>query len=359
MIKLKDILKESKKVLLSEAFKSSILRSLVNKWSGLDDTFFNWGASKGIQWDKIEDYQIEKLTKAKRKGLEIVVAGKKVTMPGKKDSYWGYTDVYLNKGNLITILLNGKPQYYTHGYGTRWGSGTSDKEKARKVVQGRRTAKVGAGGDFLYDEKKQWGLDTFGYRSLSAISSIPGVQFYHIDLSEDRPYMGAGEVRKLRYASRVGAQTFMTAGEFKKAQDVRMKELLQKKVDDPQRIEASLKKANTYARELIDVVLGGKINKKFNDIINRFTSTSNRRNDEAATYELLDHLTGNLDLMYRRYGEYLEYAAKVKEKQKEQGKLFDPKFSDDYESMTRTAKAVLNVSKAMQGKDLRKLDNIY
>ena len=357
MIKLKNILKESKKILLSEAFKSSILRSLVNKWSGLDDAFFNWGATKGIQWDKIEDYQIEKLTKAKKKGLEIVVAGKKVQMPGKRDSYWGTTDVFLDKGNLITILLNGKPQYYTHGYRTSWGRGTSDKEKARRVIQGKKSVRVGAGGDFMYDEKKQWGIDTFGYRSLSAISSIPGVQFYHIDLSEDRPYMGAGQIQKLRQAARVGAQTFMTAGEFKKAQDARMKELLQKKVDDPQRIESSLKKANTYARELIDVVLGGKINKKFNDIINRFTSTSNRRNDEAATYELLDHLTGNLDLMYRRYGEYLEYAAKVKEQQKEAG--YDPKFSDDYDGMTRTAKAVLNVSKAIQGKDLRKLDNIY
>jgi len=357
MIKIKDILKESKRVLLSEAFKSGILRSLVNKWSGLDDTFFNWGASKGIQWDKIEDYQIEKLTKAKKKGLEVVVAGKKVTLPGKKDSYWGPTDVGLDKGKLITILLNGKPQYYTHGYSTRWGSGTSDKEKARRVVQGRRTAKVGAGGDFMYDEKKQWGIDTFGYRSLSAISSIPGVQFYHIDLSEDKPYMGAGEIRKMRYASRVGAQTFVTAGEFKKAQDMRMKELLAKKVDDPKRIEASIKKANVYLKEFIDVVLGGKVNKKFNDIINRFTSTSSRRNDEAATYELLDFLTSNLDLMYRRYGEYLEYAAKVSKAKKEKGK--DYYSGRDEEVMTSTAKTVLNISKAIQGKELRKLDNIY
>ena len=34
---------------------------------------------------------------------------------------------------MITILLNGKPQYYTHGYRTSWGRSVSDKEKARKV----------------------------------------------------------------------------------------------------------------------------------------------------------------------------------------------------------------------------------
>ena len=56
MIKIKDILIENKIAALNESFKAGKLRALVgNEWSGLDSTFWSYGAKLGIQWDKITD----------------------------------------------------------------------------------------------------------------------------------------------------------------------------------------------------------------------------------------------------------------------------------------------------------------
>ena len=72
MIKLKDIIRESKaKGILAEAFRSSILRKMVNNFQGLDRDFFTYGAKLGVQWDKVTDSQIEKNTKPKKKGIEL------------------------------------------------------------------------------------------------------------------------------------------------------------------------------------------------------------------------------------------------------------------------------------------------
>ena len=70
MIKLKDIIRESKASgILAEAFRSSILRKMVNNFQGLDRDFFTYGAKLGVQWDKVRDSQIEKNPKPKKKGV--------------------------------------------------------------------------------------------------------------------------------------------------------------------------------------------------------------------------------------------------------------------------------------------------
>ena len=56
MIKLKNILKESKvSYLVTEAFKSSILRKMTNNFTGLDKDFFSFTAKYGVEWNKISD----------------------------------------------------------------------------------------------------------------------------------------------------------------------------------------------------------------------------------------------------------------------------------------------------------------
>jgi len=50
MIKLKNILKESKvSYLVTEAFKSSILRKMTNNFTGLDKDFFSFTAKYGVE----------------------------------------------------------------------------------------------------------------------------------------------------------------------------------------------------------------------------------------------------------------------------------------------------------------------
>ena len=69
MIKIKDIIKEHK-IIVTESFKAGKLRALVgNQWSGLDSTFWSYGAKLGVQWDKITDEEIETNAKPKKKGI--------------------------------------------------------------------------------------------------------------------------------------------------------------------------------------------------------------------------------------------------------------------------------------------------
>ena len=78
MIKLKDIIRESKASgILAEAFRSSILRKMVNNFQGLDRDFFTYGAKLGVQWDKVTDSQIEKNTKPKEKRYRVCSRNKK------------------------------------------------------------------------------------------------------------------------------------------------------------------------------------------------------------------------------------------------------------------------------------------
>ena len=95
MIKIKDIIKEHK-IIVTESFKAGKLRALVgNQWSGLDSTFWSYGAKLGIQWDKIKDTEIETNAKPKKKGIEIAYIDKDVTVPmkGKQSNYYGNSNI--------------------------------------------------------------------------------------------------------------------------------------------------------------------------------------------------------------------------------------------------------------------------
>ena len=87
---LRQIIKEEihnvkKSMMLTEAFKSDVLRNLASGYGGLNREFFSQTAKRyGVEWDKIEDYHIEKLRTPKKKGLVIAVAGKNVEyLPSK------------------------------------------------------------------------------------------------------------------------------------------------------------------------------------------------------------------------------------------------------------------------------------
>ena len=64
---LRQIIKEEihnvkKSMMLTEAFKSDVLRNLASGYGGLNRDFFSQTAKRyGVEWDKIEDYHIEKL----------------------------------------------------------------------------------------------------------------------------------------------------------------------------------------------------------------------------------------------------------------------------------------------------------
>ncbi len=106
MIKIKDILIENKIAALNESFKAGKLRALVgNEWSGLDSTFWSYGAKLGIQWDKITDSEIETNTKPKKKGIEIAYVDKDVSVPikGRQPDYYRGSNMGIDKFTAISV----------------------------------------------------------------------------------------------------------------------------------------------------------------------------------------------------------------------------------------------------------------
>ena len=93
---IREEIKDVKNSLLTEVFQSDTLRKLAS--SRINRDFFSATASKyGIEWDKIEDHQIERLRTPKKKGIAFAIAGKNIEyLPSKKrQGYYSSDKVYV------------------------------------------------------------------------------------------------------------------------------------------------------------------------------------------------------------------------------------------------------------------------
>ena len=315
MIKIKDIIKEHK-IIVTESFKAGKLRALVgNRWSGLDSTFWSYGAKLGIQWDKIKDTEIETNAKPKKKGIEIAYIDKDVTVPmkGKQSDYYRGSNIGIDKFTAISVLKDGKPLWYTKSWKPLTNVHTATGKKAKDSYSGRRSTipDVDAG-TRTYSRDKQFGLNEIGYMSLSGMMKIPGIKFHHISLDEDMPYMGAGVKRQMRQAAQFGAAKFTTNDEFARINKSYFDELLRKKLNDPKKIGAKVKQAAKICQDLIDGAIGGKkpsgkIKKTIEMQVGKSTSS------EADAYRFVSNVGSKLARLYDYYGYYLDALEKQKQ----------------------------------------------
>ena len=315
MIKIKNIIKEHK-IIVTESFKAGKLRALVgNRWSGLDSTFWSYGAKLGIQWDKIKDTEIETNAKPKKKGIEIAYIDKDVTVPmkGKQSDYYSGSNIGIDKFTAISVLKDGKPLWYTKSWKPLTNVMTATGKKTKDSYYGRRSTipDVDAG-TRSYSRDKQFGLNEIGYMSLSGMMKIPGIKFHHISLDEDMPYMGAGVKRQMRQAAQFGAAKFTTNDEFARINKSYFDELLRKKLNDPKKIGAKVKQAAKICQDLIDGAIGGKkpsgkIKKTIEMQVGKSTSS------EADAYRFVSNVGSKLARLYDYYGYYLNALEKQKQ----------------------------------------------
>ena len=315
MIKIKDIIKEHK-IIVTESFKAGKLRALVgNRWSGLDSTFWSYGAKLGIQWDKIKDTEIETNAKPKKKGIEIAYIDKDVTVPmkGKQSDYYSGSNIGIDKFTAISVLKDGKPLWYTKSWKPLTNVMTATGKKTKDSYYGRRSTipDVDAG-TRSYSRDKQFGLNEIGYMSLSGMMKIPGIKFHHISLDEDMPYMGAGVKRQMRQAAQFGAAKFTTNDEFARINKSYFDELLRKKLNDPKKIGAKVKQAAKICQDLIDAAIGGKKpSAKMKKTIEM--SAGKSLSSEADAYRFVSNVGGKLARLYDYYGYYINALEKQKQ----------------------------------------------
>jgi len=317
MIKIKDIIKEHK-IILSEAFKSGKLRALANNWQGLDGDFFSYGSKLGVEWDKITDQEIKTNTKPIKKGIEIAYVDKDVTVPskGRRSDYRVYgSEFRIEKFTAVSVLRDGKPLWYTRGFKSMNPMLTAAGRQTTGGGFGARRSNIPdiQAGSKSYSKNKQFGANIYGYQSLSAIMSIPGIKFHHINLDADQPYMGAGIKRQMRQAAQFGAAKFTTNDEFKRLNKSYFDDLMRKRLNDPKKLQQKLKQAVNKCQAIIDVALGGKkATGPIKKIIDDYTSKKSA-SQEAAAYQFVSQVSRSLGNLYGDYGRY--QAALVKEKE--------------------------------------------
>ena len=338
------------KKLVVESFKSGKLRAFTNDWRGLDSDFWSYGAKLGVQWDKITDEEIETNAKPKKKGIEIAYIDKDVTVPmkGKQTSYYGRSNIGIDKFSVITVLKDGKPLWYTKGWKQLTNVMTATGKKAKNRYSGTRSTipDVDAG-TRNYSRSKQFGINEVGYMSLSGIMKIPGIKFHHIDLSEDRPYMGAGVKRQMRQAAQFGAAKFTTNDEFARINKEYFNDLLKQRLNDPKKLGAKVKQAAKLCQDLIDGAIGGKKpSGKIKKMIEMSVGKSS--SPEGDAYRFISGVGGKLARLYDYYGYYLKALEKQKEDEKKYGKDGGSFSQGDAEGYAKDVQQYYNY--IMQGK---------
>ena len=297
IIKLKDVMRESKvSHVLNEYFRSNILRKLSsgNDWK-LDKDLYTWLAKLGVKSNEIEDYQISKNMKPLKKGIEIAVSGKKITLPAKGNRYWEH-DQEVPKDVVLNVFKNGKPVWYSKSW------------KSKDI-------NVKSPSDWGSSDLKTFGLQKYGYQSLNSIKSIPGIVFYQISLEEDLPYMGADKKRQLRQSIQAGAISFKNDDEFRSENKRRYEDAIRNLYDDPEKVKAKIKKAKDYTDRLMQGLIGGKPNKESKALVNRLSAQ--HRSDEAKAMEVLRDVADAMDRLYDKVS-YYERALEDDERTKKQ-----------------------------------------
>ena len=288
---IREEIKNVKSSLLTEAFRSKTLRKVAASNRTNNDFFSASAARYGIQWDKIEDHQIERLRTPKKKGLAFAVAGKNIeSLPSKKrqSSYYSNTTMYvgIKKGQLIATIRDGKALYMGNSY---------------------REPEIGTGGEIDSYSRRMVGLDAFGYKSFKTIQEIPGLMWYHIDLSKDADYMGALEIGRLRKAARYGATKFTTPEEFSKQQKERYTQAVRKMKNDPKRIKKEVMKATKHLDKMMKEVLEAK-SPAMKKLLKRLSKEYGASYFVDKQYSAAGSIAGRSEDLFRSYSTYLREA---------------------------------------------------
>ena len=296
MIKLTDIIKESKVSYLTENFKSSILRKLsMGNNNSLDRDLYTYLAKQGLRASEIEDSHIDKVTKLPRKGVAIAVTSKPVTLRAKGNRYWE-RDVELEKGTIVTVFKDGKTLWYTKSW------------RSKDISVGNPTS-------WGSEDYRTFGLNKYGWQSPKAVRGISGIQYYHIKMEEDLPFMGGDKIRKLRQDIQAGSFRFRDDKSFQDENKRRYEDAIRDLYNDPEKVQAKIKKAKDYSDKLIQGLIGGKPNALSKKLMSQQTTSD--MTDEMKAMAVLRDIADGMDRFYdkvRYYQQALEQDERDKEK---------------------------------------------
>lgn len=294
--KLRKLISEEIRSLLSERFGSKKLASLVSgmsKWE--KSAFLRAGVKTGLDWNTLTDNDLHVSPKTPKQlygkqGIYIILASQDFDF--KESGRYGWSRT-IKKGQMLGMLIGGKV-----GYVTQNGLGSKSRHSSR-VQQ----------------------VNLKGGQSVFAMSDMPHTVI-QINYLDKKDALKAKQTK--RAEMKLGATAFKSAKEFKAENIRRYKKALANAADRKDKVAAMVAKAVKHSNKVVEKALaemqmtgyselgvdvgGGKIialtyvTKKQNEILNaygRYTDYDKKAQD------------GDMDDYYQK--ERADYALKIKQ----------------------------------------------
>ena len=297
--KLRQLISEEIRFLLSERFGSKRLQSIVSGMGKWEKTaFLKAGVKTGLDWNSITDADIKRVAKTPaqlygKQGIYLILAIKDFDFT--ESGRYGWTNK-IKKGQMIGMMVGGKVAYVTkNGLGQKSKYGYSGKDKV--------------------------GIDKVGARSVKSMSEMPHIVF-QINYENKRDALK--DKQRMRANIKFGATAFKTDKEFKQENLKRYKEALANSADKSEKIHKQVLAAVQYSNKLVEkavkegtmtkyqamgVDIGGKIHE-----LQYVTRLQNQILDNYARYTDYDNKSKSDERSAEYYGEQrAQYALKIKQ----------------------------------------------
>ena len=224
--KLRKLISEEIRALLSERFGSKKLASLVNgmsKWE--KKRFLQAGVKTGLDWNTLTDKDLHITPKTPKQlygkqGIYIIIASQGFDFRESGAYGWKRT---IKKGQMLGMMIGGKVAYVT---------------------------KDGLGSKSRHSDKV--GLDVKGARSVFAMSEMPHV-VYQINYLDKKDALK--DKQKMRTNLKFGATAFKTAKQFKDENIARYKKALENAADRKDKVAAMVLKAVNHSNKVVQKAL--------------------------------------------------------------------------------------------------------
>ena len=225
--KLRKLISEEIRFLLSERFGSKRLQSIVSgmgKWE--KSAFLKAGVKTGLDWNSITDADIKRVAKTPaqlygKQGIYLILAIKDFDF--QESGRYGWTQK-IKKGQMIGMMVGGKVAYVTkNGLGPKSKYGYSGKDKV--------------------------GVDKVGARSVKGMSEMPHIVF-QINYEDKKDALK--DKQRTRANMKFGATAFKTDKEFKAENLKRYKEALANAADKSEKIHKQVLGAVQYSNKLVE-----------------------------------------------------------------------------------------------------------
>ena len=293
--KLRQLISEEIRFLLSERFGSKRLQSIVSGMSKWEKrSFLKAGVKTGLDWNTLSDSDLKIVNKTPaqlygKQGIYLILASQDFDF--RESGRYGWTQS-IKKGQMIGMMVGGKVAYIT---------------------------KNGLGSKSRYTDKV--GIDKVGARSVKGMSEMPHIVF-QINYEDKKDALKSKQ--RTRANMKFGATAFKTDKEFKQENLRRYKEALANSADKSEKIHKQVLAAVQYSNKLVEkavkegtmtkyqqmgVEIGGTIHE-----LQYVLRLQNRILENYARYTDYDNKSKSDERSAEYYGEQrAQYALKIKQ----------------------------------------------